>query len=147
MFQMNSRMSFVIWSVSNDFFFSDGRYYEVVKANFERADRMTVVRTLTNCRVSNYYLLSNYKDLIFNWKICYLKYFISIHKYIRDILRSALIFKFHLYIITIIRKQVYYVTKFNSYLYIYFIYKSDIWNNNLTQQLKYHYFSPWISLT
>lgn len=47
-------------------FFSDGRYYEVVKANFERADRMTVVRTLTNCRVSNYYLLSNYKDLIFN---------------------------------------------------------------------------------
>ncbi|KAF5298030.1 hypothetical protein FQR65_LT09841 [Abscondita terminalis] len=45
---------------------SDGRYYEIVKANFERADRMTVVRTLTNCRVSNYYLLSNYKDLIFN---------------------------------------------------------------------------------
>lgn len=46
--------------------FSDGRYYEIVKANFERADRMTVVRTLTNCKVSNYYLLSNYKDLIFN---------------------------------------------------------------------------------
>ncbi|KAK9887361.1 hypothetical protein WA026_022030 [Henosepilachna vigintioctopunctata] len=45
---------------------SDGRYYEIVKANFERADRMTVVRTLTNCRVSNYYLLQNYKDLIFN---------------------------------------------------------------------------------
>ncbi|XP_044755699.1 F-box/LRR-repeat protein fbxl-1 isoform X1 [Coccinella septempunctata] len=45
---------------------SDGRYYEIVKANFERADRMTVVRTLTNCRVSNYYLLLNYKDLIFN---------------------------------------------------------------------------------
>lgn len=45
---------------------SDGRYYEIVKANFERADRMTVVRTLTNCRVSNYYLLNNYKDLIFN---------------------------------------------------------------------------------
>jgi hypothetical protein len=45
---------------------SDGRYYEIVKANFERADRMTVVRTLTNCRVSNYYLLSNYKDLVFN---------------------------------------------------------------------------------
>ncbi|CAH2059606.1 unnamed protein product, partial [Iphiclides podalirius] len=45
---------------------SDGRYYEIVKANFERADRTTVVRTSTNCRVSNYYMLSNYKDLIFN---------------------------------------------------------------------------------
>ncbi|KAJ4432141.1 hypothetical protein ANN_20757 [Periplaneta americana] len=45
---------------------SDGRYYETTKANFERADRLTVVRTTTNCRVSNYYLLSNYKDLIFN---------------------------------------------------------------------------------
>nr|CAD7460814.1 unnamed protein product [Timema tahoe] len=45
---------------------SDGRYFEVVKANFERADRTTVVRTTTNCRVSNYYLLSNYKDLVFN---------------------------------------------------------------------------------
>lgn len=45
---------------------SDGRYYEIVKANFERADRTTVVRTVTTCRVSNYYLLGNYKDLIFN---------------------------------------------------------------------------------
>ncbi|XP_017759230.1 PREDICTED: uncharacterized F-box/LRR-repeat protein C02F5.7 isoform X2 [Eufriesea mexicana] len=45
---------------------SDGRYYEIVKANFERADRLTVVRTTTCCRVSNYYLLENYKDLIFN---------------------------------------------------------------------------------
>ncbi|XP_033610267.1 F-box/LRR-repeat protein 2 isoform X1 [Cryptotermes secundus] len=45
---------------------SDGRYYETTKANFERADRTTVVRTTTNCRVSNYYLLSNYRDLIFN---------------------------------------------------------------------------------
>lgn len=48
------------------FFISDGRYYEIVKANFERADRTTVVRTTTCCRVSNYYLLQNYKDLIFN---------------------------------------------------------------------------------
>lgn len=48
------------------FFFSDGRYYEIVKANFERADRLTVVRTTTTCSVSNYYLLQNYKDLIFN---------------------------------------------------------------------------------
>ncbi|XP_044590378.1 F-box/LRR-repeat protein 2 isoform X2 [Cotesia glomerata] len=45
---------------------SDGRYYEVVKANFERADRTTVVRTTTCSRVTNYYLLQNYKDLIFN---------------------------------------------------------------------------------
>lgn len=45
---------------------SDGRYYEIVKANFERADRMTVVRTVTSCKTSLYYLLSNYKELIFN---------------------------------------------------------------------------------
>ncbi|XP_044011762.1 F-box/LRR-repeat protein 2 isoform X2 [Aphidius gifuensis] len=45
---------------------SDGRYYETVKANFERADRLTVVRTTTCCRVTNYYLLQNYRDLIFN---------------------------------------------------------------------------------
>lgn len=45
---------------------TDGRYYEIVKANFERADRMTVVRSSTCCKVSNYYLLSNYKDLVFN---------------------------------------------------------------------------------
>lgn len=45
---------------------SDGRYYEIVKANFERADRNTVVRTSTSSRVSNYYLLGNYRDLVFN---------------------------------------------------------------------------------
>uniref|UniRef100_A0ABD2X6X4 F-box domain-containing protein n=1 Tax=Trichogramma kaykai TaxID=54128 RepID=A0ABD2X6X4_9HYME len=45
---------------------SDGRYYEIVKANFERADRTTVVRTSTCYRVSNYHLLQNYKDLVFN---------------------------------------------------------------------------------
>jgi len=47
-------------------FSSDGRYYETVKANFERADRITVVRTTTCCRVSPYHLLRNYNDLIFN---------------------------------------------------------------------------------
>lgn len=46
--------------------FSDGRYYETVKANFERADRTTVVRTTTCCRVSPYHLLRNYSDLVFN---------------------------------------------------------------------------------
>lgn len=45
---------------------SDGRYYETVKANFERADRTTVVRTTTCCRVSAYHLLRNYSDLVFN---------------------------------------------------------------------------------
>lgn len=45
---------------------SDGRYYETVKANFERADRLTVVRTTTSCRVSAYHVLSNYNELIFN---------------------------------------------------------------------------------
>lgn len=45
---------------------NDGRYYELVKANFERADRMTVVRNTTCCRVSAYYLLQNYNDLVFN---------------------------------------------------------------------------------
>lgn len=44
----------------------DGKYYEIVKANYERADRTTVVRTATNCCVSIVYLLSHYKDLIFN---------------------------------------------------------------------------------
>ncbi|XP_037795359.1 F-box/LRR-repeat protein 7-like [Penaeus monodon] len=44
----------------------DGKYYEIVKANFERADRTTVVRTSTNCCVSIVYLLTHYKDLIFN---------------------------------------------------------------------------------
>uniref|UniRef100_A0A0A9WVT6 F-box/LRR-repeat protein 2 n=1 Tax=Lygus hesperus TaxID=30085 RepID=A0A0A9WVT6_LYGHE len=48
------------------FVLSDGRYYEIVKANFERADRMTVVRMSTACRTSIYYLLQNYRDLIFN---------------------------------------------------------------------------------
>ena len=45
---------------------SDGKYYETVKANFERADRNTVVRTVTNSRVTNCYLLSCYQDLLFN---------------------------------------------------------------------------------
>jgi len=44
----------------------DGKYYEVVKANFERADRKTVVRTSTTCSISNVFLLENYPDLVFN---------------------------------------------------------------------------------
>lgn len=57
---------FVLLNFKIFIFFSDGRYYEIVKANFERADRTTVVRTTTSCRTSLYYLLENYRDLIFN---------------------------------------------------------------------------------
>ncbi|XP_076317309.1 uncharacterized protein LOC143229204 isoform X1 [Tachypleus tridentatus] len=45
---------------------SDGKYFELVKSNFERADRHTVVRTTTNCQVTLVYLLLFYKDLLFN---------------------------------------------------------------------------------
>uniref|UniRef100_A0A646QCG4 F-box/LRR-repeat protein 20 n=1 Tax=Hemiscolopendra marginata TaxID=943146 RepID=A0A646QCG4_9MYRI len=45
---------------------SDGKYFELVKSNFERADRMTVVRTTTNCHITLCYLLQYYKDLLFN---------------------------------------------------------------------------------
>ncbi|RWS07285.1 F-box/LRR-repeat protein 20-like protein [Dinothrombium tinctorium] len=45
---------------------NDGKYFEMVKSNFERADRMTVVRSITNYTVTLVYLLNFYKDLIFN---------------------------------------------------------------------------------
>jgi len=45
---------------------ADGEYYEMVKSNFERADRMTVVRTCTNYTTSIVSLLTCYKDLMFN---------------------------------------------------------------------------------
>ncbi|UYV60540.1 hypothetical protein LAZ67_1001448 [Cordylochernes scorpioides] len=45
---------------------TDGKYFELVKSNFERADRKTVVRTTTNCHVTLVYLLLNYRDLLFN---------------------------------------------------------------------------------
>lgn len=44
---------------------SDGKYFEMVKSNFERADRRTVVRSSINCRVSLVYLLMHYKNLVF----------------------------------------------------------------------------------
>lgn len=44
---------------------SDGKYFEMVKSNFERADRRTVVRSSINCRVTLVYLLMHYKNLIF----------------------------------------------------------------------------------
>ena len=45
---------------------SDGEYYEMVKSNFERADRTTTVRTTTNYTTSIVPILSNYRDLLFN---------------------------------------------------------------------------------
>nr|KAG5690046.1 hypothetical protein BaRGS_009853 [Batillaria attramentaria] len=45
---------------------SDGEYYELVKSNFERADRNKVVRTTTNYKTSIVSLLTNYNDLLFN---------------------------------------------------------------------------------
>lgn len=44
---------------------SDGKYFEMVKSNFERADRRTVVRSSINCRVTLVYLLMHYKNLVF----------------------------------------------------------------------------------
>uniref|UniRef100_A0A6G1SE67 F-box/LRR-repeat protein 7 n=2 Tax=Aceria tosichella TaxID=561515 RepID=A0A6G1SE67_9ACAR len=43
---------------------SDGKYFEMVKSNFERADRRTVVRSSINCKVTLVYLLMHYKNLI-----------------------------------------------------------------------------------
>ncbi|KAK3096130.1 hypothetical protein FSP39_023545 [Pinctada imbricata] len=48
------------------FTLSDGEYYEMVKSNFERADRLRVVRTTTNYNTSIVSLLAYYKDLLFN---------------------------------------------------------------------------------
>ncbi|XP_028968198.1 F-box/LRR-repeat protein 7 [Galendromus occidentalis] len=45
---------------------SDGKYFELVKSNFDRADRLTLVRSATSCRINLFYLLSSYKDMIFN---------------------------------------------------------------------------------
>lgn len=44
---------------------SDGKYFEMVKSNFERADRRTVVRSSINSRVNLVYLLNHYNNLIF----------------------------------------------------------------------------------
>jgi hypothetical protein len=44
------------------FTLSDGEYYEMVKSNFERADRQKVVRTTTNYSTSIVSLLNNYND-------------------------------------------------------------------------------------
>ena len=45
---------------------SDGEYYEMVKSNFERADRKCVVRATTSYTTSLVSLLNRYADLLFN---------------------------------------------------------------------------------
>jgi len=43
----------------------DGRLYEIMRGNFERADRTSVIRTTVNSKVSLHYLLKNYDELLF----------------------------------------------------------------------------------
>merc|ERR1712034_203184 len=43
----------------------DGKLYEIMRANFERADLGSVVRTTVNSRVNLYYLLGHYSELCF----------------------------------------------------------------------------------
>jgi len=45
---------------------SDGQYYELVRSNFERADRMTVVRTTEMCRTGLLHCSKYYNQLLFN---------------------------------------------------------------------------------
>jgi len=43
----------------------DSKLYEIMRANFERADLCSVVRTTVNSRVNLFYLLSHYSELSF----------------------------------------------------------------------------------
>ncbi|XP_023326205.1 uncharacterized protein LOC111699710 [Eurytemora carolleeae] len=43
----------------------DGRLYEIMKGNFERADRRSVIRTTANSRVTLHYLVQNFDELLF----------------------------------------------------------------------------------
>ena len=43
----------------------DGKLYEIMKGNFERADRRSVIRTTVNSRVTLHYLLTNHDELMF----------------------------------------------------------------------------------
>ena len=47
------------------FILQEGKYFEIVKSNYDRADRFSVVRSGTNCGINLAYLLLFYKDLIF----------------------------------------------------------------------------------
>jgi len=43
----------------------DGKLYEIMRGNFERADRRSVIRTTVNSKVTIHYLLTNYDELLF----------------------------------------------------------------------------------
>merc|ERR1719410_3381627 len=43
----------------------DGKLYEIMRGNFERADRTSVIRTTVNSKVSLHHLLANYEELLF----------------------------------------------------------------------------------
>jgi hypothetical protein len=45
---------------------SDGQYYELVRSNFERADRSSVVRTTEMCHTGIMHCLMHYSNLLFN---------------------------------------------------------------------------------
>lgn len=45
---------------------SDGQYFEMVRNNFERAERFSTVRTTEMCLTSLAERLSFYRDLLFN---------------------------------------------------------------------------------
>ncbi|CAD5220219.1 unnamed protein product [Bursaphelenchus xylophilus] len=45
---------------------SDGQYYELVRSNFERADRLSVVRTTEMCKTGLLHCSRYYQDLLFN---------------------------------------------------------------------------------
>ena len=45
----------------------DGKLYEIMRGNFERADRRSVIRTTVNSKVTIHYLLANYEELLFGW--------------------------------------------------------------------------------
>uniref|UniRef100_A0A1I7TJ08 F-box domain-containing protein n=1 Tax=Caenorhabditis tropicalis TaxID=1561998 RepID=A0A1I7TJ08_9PELO len=45
---------------------SDGQYYELVRSNFERADRMSVVRTTEMCRTGLLHCSRYFNQLLFN---------------------------------------------------------------------------------
>ena len=44
---------------------SDGKLYEIMRGNFERADRRSVIRTGVNCKVTTHYLLTHYEEMLF----------------------------------------------------------------------------------
>jgi len=61
-----SNISRIRCSHLTSFVLSDGSYYEAAKANFERAERYSVVRTATMYQTSIISTLSFYNELKFN---------------------------------------------------------------------------------